>query len=232
MRPLLRCHLEIPKNCQISHGRRRLTEIRAVTWWRRQNSSANRQTKPGGGGIWLAKKHLIIIFLIPLILIFQKAIGSCQSTFCHLIVQVRVGRPWRKLSQSGRRLFTRLFGRSAVLLSSQGVRWTRWVAWPWTWLPCWAFSFVLAMRFGSWLQPYLIFVIFFTQAKFLENKICTEKTRKLRQNTQKVANFLRYYGKIHSKLPIFRVKSVKIYTCQKKFTRACSWRSWQISGMD
>ena len=135
MRPLLRCHLEIPKNCQISHGRRRLTEIRAVTWWRRQNSSANRQTKPGGGGIWLARKHLII----PLILIFQKAIGSCQSTLCHLIVQVRVGRPWRKLSQSGRGLFTRLFGRSAVLLSSQGVRWTRWVAWPWTWWPYWVF---------------------------------------------------------------------------------------------
>ena len=55
---------------------------------------------------------------------------------------------------------------------------------------------------------------FFTQAKFLENKIYTEKTRKLRQNTQKIANFLRYYGKIHSKLPIFRVKSVKIYTGQ------------------
>ena len=34
------------------------------------------------------------------------------------------------------------------------------------------------------LQPYLIFVIFFTRAKFLENKIYTEKTRKLRQNTQ------------------------------------------------
>ena len=32
--------------------------------------------------------------------------------------------------------------------------------------------------------PYLIFVIFFTRAKFLENKIYTEKTRKLRQNTQ------------------------------------------------
>ena len=31
---------------------------------------------------------------------------------------------------------------------------------------------------------YLIFVIFFTQAKLLENKIFTEKTRKLRQNTQ------------------------------------------------
>merc|ERR1712173_30968 len=62
---------------------------------------------------------------------------------------------------------------------------------------------------------YLIFVIFFTRAKFLENKIYTEKTHKLRQNTQKIANFLRYYGKIHSKLPIFRVKSVKIYTGQK-----------------
>ena len=56
---------------------------------------------------------------------------------------------------------------------------------------------------------------FFTRAKFLENKIYTKKTRKLRQNTQKIANFLRYYGKIHSKLPIFRVKSVKIYTGQK-----------------
>ena len=33
-------------------------------------------------------------------------------------------------------------------------------------------------------DAYLIFVIFFTQAKFLENKIYTEKTRKLRQNTQ------------------------------------------------
>ena len=29
--------------------------------------------------------------------------------------------------------------------------------------------------------------------------------------------FLRFYGKIHSKLSIFRVKSVKIYTGQKKF---------------
>ena len=65
---------------------------------------------------------------------------------------------------------------------------------------------------------YLIFVIFFTQAKFLENKIYTEKTRKLRQNTQYIANFLRYYGKIHSKLPIFRVKSVKIYTGQFFYT--------------
>ena len=70
---------------------------------------------------------------------------------------------------------------------------------------------------------HLIFVIFFTQAKFLENKIYTEKTRKLRQNTQKIANFLRYYGKLHSKLPIFRVKSVKIYTGQKKFKWVYPW---------
>ena len=42
---------------------------------------------------------------------------------------------------------------------------------------------------------------------------------------------MRYYGKIHSKLPIFRVKSVKIYTGQKKFTRTLSVRPWQIWGM-
>ena len=81
----------------------------------------------------------------------------------------------------------------------------------------------------SFHTSYLSF--FFTQAKFLENKIYTEKTGKLRQNTQKIANFLCYYGKIHSKLPIFRVKSVKIYTGQKKFTRASLVGSWQIWGM-
>ena len=32
-------------------------------------------------------------------------------------------------------------------------------------------------------------------------------------------------------MPIFRVKSVKIYTGQKKFTRTCPWRPWQIWGM-
>ena len=37
--------------------------------------------------------------------------------------------------------------------------------------------------------PYLIIVIFFTLTQFLENKIYTQKTRKLRQNTQKIANF-------------------------------------------
>ena len=83
---------------------------------------------------------------------------------------------------------------------------------------------------------YLIFVIFFTWAKFLENKIYTEKTRKLRQNTQKIVKFCvitakytvncQFFAllrKIHSKLPIFRVKSVKIYTGQKKqLLRSCS----------
>ena len=42
------------------------------------------------------------------------------------------------------------------------------------------------------IQPYLIFVIFFTQAKFLKNKIYTEKRQFF-----------------HRKTPIFRVKSVK-----------------------
>ena len=32
-------------------------------------------------------------------------------------------------------------------------------------------------------------------------------------------------------MPIFRVKSVKIYTSQKKFTRIYPWDPWQISGM-
>ena len=32
-------------------------------------------------------------------------------------------------------------------------------------------------------------------------------------------------------MPIFRVKSVKIYTGQKKFTRIYLWDPWQIRGM-
>ena len=39
------------------------------------------------------------------------------------------------------------------------------------------------------------------------------------------------YDKIQSKLPNFRIKSVKVYTGQKKFTRIYSWGSWQIWGM-
>ena len=44
---------------------------------------------------------------------------------------------------------------------------------------------ILAAPKNNWL-PYTIPFIchFFTQTKFLENKIYTEKTRKLRQNTQ------------------------------------------------
>ena len=52
-------------------------------------------------------------------------------------------------------------------------------------------------------DPYLIFVIFFTQAKFLENKIYTEKRVNYDKIHRKLPIFLRYYGKIHSKLPIF-----------------------------
>ena len=72
----------------------------------------------------------------------------------------------------------------------------------------------------NWEVSYLIFFIFLHRQNFWRIKFTPEKTCKLRQNTQYIANFLRYYGKIHSKLPIFRVKSVKIYTGQKKFTWA------------
>ena len=79
-----------------------------------------------------------------------------------------------------------------------------------------------------------MFVIFFTQAKFLENKIYTEKRVSydklhsklpiLGVNYDKLHSKLPIlcvdYDKLHSKLPIFCVKSVKIYTGQKKFTRA------------
>ena len=42
---------------------------------------------------------------------------------------------------------------------------------------------------------------------------------------------MRYYGKIHSKLPIFCVKSVKIYTAQKNLHWRRQPRQWQLSGM-
>ena len=44
---------------------------------------------------------------------------------------------------------------------------------------------------------YLIFVIFLHKQNFWRIKFTPKKTRTLRQNTQKIANFLRYYGKIH-----------------------------------
>merc|ERR1712163_92846 len=53
----------------------------------------------------------------------------------------------------------------------------------------------------EYTRAYLIFVIFFTLAKFLENKIYTEKRQ--------------FFALNLSKMPIFRFKSVKIYTGQK-----------------
>ena len=96
--------------------------------------------------------------------------------------------------------------------------------------PHWEFSRKKALKSHSKVKSqqyrthtlftYLIFVIFLTQAKFLENKIYTE----IRVNYDKLHSKLPIlrvkYNKLHSKLQIFRVKSVKIYTGQKKFTRA------------
>ena len=60
---------------------------------------------------------------------------------------------------------------------------------------------------------------FFTQAKFLENKIYTEKRVNYDKLHSKLPILRVNYDKLHSKLPIFRVKSLKIYTSLKKFTR-------------
>ena len=68
-------------------------------------------------------------------------------------------------------------------------------------------------------MPYLIFVIFFTQAKLLENKIYTEKRVNYDKLHSKLPILRVYYDKLHSRLPIFRVKSVKNYSGKKKFTR-------------
>ena len=63
---------------------------------------------------------------------------------------------------------------------------------------------------------------FFTQAKFLENKIYIEKRVNYDKLHSKLPILCVNYDKLHSKLPIFRIKSVKIYNGQKKFTRTCS----------
>ena len=60
---------------------------------------------------------------------------------------------------------------------------------------------------------------FFTQAKFLENEIYTEKRVNYNKLHSKLPILRVNYDKLHSKLPIFRVKSEKNYTGQKKFTR-------------
>ena len=71
-------------------------------------------------------------------------------------------------------------------------------------------------------KSYLIFVIFFTQAKFLENKIYTEKRVNYDKLHSKLPILRVNYDKLHSKLPIFRIKSVKIYTGQFFFTQTPS----------
>ena len=70
--------------------------------------------------------------------------------------------------------------------------------------------------------PYLIFVIFFTQSKFLENKIYTEKRVNYDKLHSKLPILRVNYDKLQSKLPIFRVKSVKIYTGQFFLTQTPS----------
>ena len=73
------------------------------------------------------------------------------------------------------------------------------------------------------LRSYLIFVIFFTQAKFLENEIYTEKRVNYDKLHSKLPILRVNYDKLHSKLPIFRVKSVKIYTGQFFLHRHRLW---------
>ena len=61
---------------------------------------------------------------------------------------------------------------------------------------------------------------FFTQVKFLENKINTEKRVNYDKLHSKLPILRVNYDKLHSKLPTFCVKSVKIYTGQFFFTQA------------
>ena len=69
---------------------------------------------------------------------------------------------------------------------------------------------------------------FFTQAKFLENEVYTEKRVNYDKLRSKLPILRVNYDKLRSKLPIFRVKSVKIYTDQKNL----HWRRQrQLSGM-
>ena len=79
---------------------------------------------------------------------------------------------------------------------------------------------IIVLAYKMMFTSYIIFVIFLTQAKFLENKIYTKKRVNYDKLHSKLPILRVNYDKLHSKLPIFRVKSVKIYTGQKKFTRA------------
>ena len=63
------------------------------------------------------------------------------------------------------------------------------------------------------------YLSFFTQAKFLENKIYTKKRVNYDKLHSKLPILRVNYDKLHSKLPIFCVKSVQIYTGQFFFTQ-------------
>ena len=69
------------------------------------------------------------------------------------------------------------------------------------------------------IEAHTSYLSFFYTCKSLENKIYTKKTRKLRQT---VWYYLEGVNSLHSKLPIFHVKSVKIYTGQSFFTQTPS----------
>ena len=71
------------------------------------------------------------------------------------------------------------------------------------------------------IWTYLIIVIFFTLTQFLGYKIYTEIYTVNCQFTQKIGN-------LHSKLPIFRVKSVKNLHRPEKFTLTASAASATI----
>ena len=72
-------------------------------------------------------------------------------------------------------------------------------------------------RGGKGIDAHTSYLSFFLhEQNFWRIKFTPKKTRKLRQNTQKIVNFVRYYGKIHSKLPIFCVITAK-YTVNCQF---------------
>ena len=74
------------------------------------------------------------------------------------------------------------------------------------------------------MWPYLIFVISFTQAGFLNPKFVHPKTM---QNTQK----LQQIPPKSVKYAVFRVQSGKFYTGQNFLHRHRLWCLWQIWGM-
>ena len=75
--------------------------------------------------------------------------------------------------------------------------------------PTFISAFIIITRSNTYLVCH-----FFTQAKFLENKIYTKKRVYYDKLHSKLPILRVNYDKLHSKLPIFRVKSVKIYTGQ------------------